>query len=123
MGEVRPSRISVSTSIGALQIAPDPGKPGVFAVYYYKKHLNKPRYYTFLYLLVTFTRRQHSTFSQSLQKISLSRRNLSNNNKLIYFYTITVISQRGTIKTLGYRSQYHDPIDDVCQALNLESRS
>jgi hypothetical protein len=33
--EFRPSRISAPTGTGALQIAPDPGKPGVFSVYNY----------------------------------------------------------------------------------------
>jgi hypothetical protein len=33
MGEFRPSRISPPTGAGALQIALDPGKPGVFSVY------------------------------------------------------------------------------------------
>ena len=35
MGEFRPSRISAPTGTGALQNAPDPGKPGVFSVYNY----------------------------------------------------------------------------------------
>jgi hypothetical protein len=39
--EFRPSRISAPTGTGAIQIAPDPGKPGVFSVYNYIGHLNK----------------------------------------------------------------------------------
>ena len=33
--EFRPSRISALTGTGALQIAPDPGKPGIFSVFNY----------------------------------------------------------------------------------------
>jgi hypothetical protein len=40
-GEFRPSRISAPTGTGAIQIAPDPGKPGVFSVYNYIGRLNK----------------------------------------------------------------------------------
>ena len=55
MVEFRPSRISALTGTGALQIAPDPGKPGIFSVFNYIDTQNKQD-------IITTTHDDHSLY-------------------------------------------------------------